>query len=102
MASDRAACQIRTHVGKFRDGDQIQDVKLPRQMASARSRSQINNLGDEIIEPKNVKQTEQGVSHCLQRFVVTQPRKHLSSENRQQKKEQDGNFEIVGTSRPDF
>ena len=58
MPADRAAGQIRTHVGKFRDRNQVQDVKLSREMAVAGSRSQINNLRDEIIEPKNIKQTE--------------------------------------------
>ncbi len=33
---------------------------------------------------------------------MTQPRKHLSAEDRQQEKEQNGNFEIVGARRPDF
>src|SRR5439155_5436098 len=50
----------------------------------------------------DIEQTEQRVSHRLQRLVMTQSRKHLSSEHRQQEKKQDGNFEIVGASRPDF
>jgi hypothetical protein len=29
---DNAAGQIRAHIGKFGDGDQIQNVELPRQL----------------------------------------------------------------------
>src|SRR5205807_1253706 len=102
MPPDRTAGQVRSHVCKFCDRDQIEDVKLSRELAAARTRGQINNFGDEIIKPKNIKQTEQRVSHRLQRFVMSQSRKHLSSENRQQEKKQDSNFEIVGTRGPDF
>src|SRR5438093_13641889 len=100
MTPDRAAGQISAHVCKFCDRDQVQDVKLPSQLAAARTRSQINDLGDEVVKRKDIEQTEQRVSHRLQRLVMTQSRKHLSPEHRQQEKKQDGNFETVGASRP--
>src|SRR5438094_2855853 len=95
MPPNRAACEVRAHIGKLCDRDQIQDVKLPSQLACARTRSQINDFGDEIVEPKDVKQTKQRVGHRLQWLIVAQTRKHLSPKDRQQKKEQDRNFEII-------
>src|SRR5205807_1092935 len=59
MPPDHAAGQVRAHVREFRDRDQIQHVELSRELACARTRSEINNLGDEIVKPKHVQQTEQ-------------------------------------------
>src|SRR6266516_5731340 len=70
-------------------------------MARARSGRKINNFCNEIVEPENVKQTEQGVSHRLQRLVVPKARKELSPEHREQEEKEDGNFEIIGMRRPD-
>ena len=95
MPPNRAARQIRTHVREFGDGDQIQHVELAGELAAARARSEIHNFSDEIEKPKDVEQAEQGVSHRLQRLVITQPCEHLPSEYRQQKKKQDSDFEIV-------
>src|SRR2546421_603088 len=47
-------------------------------------------------------QTEQCISHRLQRLIMPQPGKHLPSEHRQQKKEQDSDFEIIGACRSYF
>src|SRR6202008_3250164 len=57
------------------------------------------DLGDEIKKPKHIKQAEQGVRHSLQRLIVAKPSKHLASENGQQKKKQDSNFEVIGMCR---
>src|SRR6476469_8775854 len=102
MPSKRAACQIRTHVREFGDGDQIQYVELAGDLAAARARSEIHNFSDEIKKPKNVEQAKQCVSHRLQRFVITQPCEHLSPEYRKQKKKQDCDFEIVRACWSDF
>ena len=72
MPPNHAARQIRTHVREFGDGDQIQHVELAGELAAARARSEINNFSDEIEKPKDVEQAEQGVSHRLQRLVITQ------------------------------
>jgi hypothetical protein len=37
MPSDRAAGQIRAHVGKFCDRDQVQDIKLSGKLPCART-----------------------------------------------------------------
>src|SRR6266704_6617759 len=102
MPANRAAGQIRAHVAEFCDRDQIQDIELSCEHATARARRKIDDLRDEIKKPKHVEQTEQGVSHRLQRFVMAQAREHLPRENRQQKKEQYRNFEVVGTRRPNL
>src|SRR5215475_9194418 len=82
MPPNHASCQIRAHVRELGDCDQIQDIELACEMAVARTRSEINNFGDEIEEPKHVEQTEQCVSHRLQWLVVPKPLKHLPSEYR--------------------
>src|SRR6266481_9334878 len=102
MPPNRAPRQIRTHVRKLRDRDQIQYVELAGDLAAAGTRSEIHNFGDEIVKPKHVEQTKQRVSHRLQRLVVPKPRKHLPSEYRQQKEKEDRNFEIVGACGSDF
>src|SRR5207247_10562754 len=102
MPANRAAGQVCPHVAEFCDRNQIQDIELSCEHATARARRKIDDLRDEIKKPKHVEQTEQGVSHRLQRFVMAQAREHLSRENRQQKKEQHGNFEVVGTRRPNL
>src|SRR6476646_8773214 len=88
MPPNRAARQIRAHVREFGDGDQIQHVELTGELATARTRSEIHNFGDEIEKPKHVEQTEQCVSHRLQGLVVPQSRKHLPSKYRQEKEKQ--------------
>src|SRR4029079_134428 len=102
MPPNHAARQIGTHVREFGDGDHIQHVELAGDLAAAGAWSEINNFGNEIEKPKDVEQTEQGVGHRLQRLVITQPREHLPSEYRKQKKKQDCDFEIVGACRADF
>ena len=57
---------------EFCDRDQIQNIKLPGHCARARTRREIDDLGDEIEKPEHVKQAEQGVSHGLQRLVIAQ------------------------------
>ena len=102
MPPDHAAGQVRAHVREFRDRDQIQHVELSRELVCARTRSEINDLGNEIEKPKHVQQTEQCIGHRLQRLIVPQTGEHLPSEHGQQKKEQDGYFEIVRACRSDF
>src|SRR6266540_6034805 len=102
MPPNRAPRQIRPHVRKLRDRDQIQYIELAGELAAARTRSEIHNFGDEIVKPKHVEQTEQCVSHRLQRLVIPKPRKHLPSEYCQQKEKEDSDFEIVGACRSDF
>src|SRR5438045_9396464 len=101
MPADDAAGQISAHVAELRDRYQIETVKLSADHTAARSRSQIQNLSGEIEKPEDVKQTEQRVSHRLQRFVIAQAREHLPAKDRQQKKEQHRHFEVVGTGRAD-
>ena len=81
MPPNHAAGQIRAHVREFGDRDQVQHIKLSGELAGAQARRQIHDLGDEIKKPKHIKQAEQGVSHRLQRLVIAQARKHLSSKN---------------------
>ncbi len=101
MPPDRAPGKIRAHIAELRDCDQIEAIKLSGHDSRARPRRQIENFGGEIEKPKHIKQPEQRVSHRLQRLVVSQSRKHLPREHRQQKKEQERHFEVVGTGRAD-
>ena len=87
MPANRAASQIRAHVAELRDRNQIETIKLPRYNSAARSRREIENFGGKIEKPEHVKQSEQRVSHRLQRFVVPQTGKHLPAKHRQQEKE---------------
>src|ERR1700751_4910680 len=82
MPSKRAAGQIRPHVRKLGDRDQIQDIKLTGELTAARTRSDIHNFGYEIEKPKHVEQAKQCVSHRLQRLVIPKSREHLSPEYR--------------------
>src|SRR2546428_12621879 len=95
VAADRAAGQIRAHVAELRHRDQIQDIKLSGYRTGARARREIKNFRREIEQPKHVKQTEERVSHRLQRLVVPQSLKHLSPEHGEQEKKQDPDFKIV-------
>ena len=102
MPSDCAPGQVSAHIAEFCHRYQKQNVKLAGDDSGARSRREINNFGDEIEEPQHIEQTEQSISHRLQRLVVTQTREHLPGEHRQQKKEQGRDFEIVRSGRTDF
>ena len=96
MPADQTSGDVCAHVAEFRDRDQIQTIKLAGDYTGRGTRRDVNNFRDEIVEPKDIEQTEQRVSHRAQRFVIAQAVEHLPRENRQQKKEQDGDFKIVG------
>src|ERR1044072_7625596 len=95
MPPYHAARQVRAHVRKLGDCDQIQHVELAGEVTVARTRSEIHNFGDEIEKPKHVEQTEECVCHGLQRLIIPKPGKHLPPEHRQQKEKQDRDFKIV-------
>src|SRR6516225_9428174 len=102
MPPNRAPRQIRAHVRKLGNRDQVQHIKLTGELTAARTWSEVYNFSDEIEEPKDIQQTEQRVGHRLQGLVVSKSLEHLPSEYRQQKEEENGDFEIVGTCRSDF
>src|SRR5204862_1635953 len=88
-------------IAELRDRDEVETIKLSADHAVARARSEIKDFGSEIEKPQHVKQPEQRVSHRLQRLIVSQSGKHLPGKHRQQKKEQQCHFEIVGAGRAD-
>src|SRR4051812_15213976 len=100
MSPEHTPHKIRPHIAELRDYNQVEAVKLPGHSPGARARQKIHDLCDEIEQPKDVKQSEQRISHRLQRFVLAQTSEHLPRKNREEKKQQDGDFEVVGTRRP--
>src|SRR6202011_371240 len=101
MSADCAAGQVRAHIAEFRDRDQIQNIKLSGDRSPDRSRSEVKYFGREIKKPEHIEQTEQRVSHRLQRLSVPQSREHLPAENRQQEKHHHRDFKIVRAGRTD-
>src|ERR1700682_3475820 len=95
VATDQATGQIRAHIAELRDRDEIQNVKLSRDRTRRGPWNHVDDFGDEIVEPENVKQPEDRVSHRPQRRVVAETVEHLPGEYGQQKKEQDRDLEVV-------
>src|SRR5947208_16951371 len=102
MTPDQTAGHIRSHIAELRDRDAIEDVELPRYRSIQRARRHVDDLGNEIVKPKHVKESEERIRHGLERLIIAETGKHLPSENGQQEEEQDCQFEVVGTRRTDF
>ncbi len=100
MLPDEAAHHIRAHVGELRHHDAVEHVVLAGDVVGRIAREEINQLRNEIEQPEDVEEAEDGEGHRLQRADIAGALEHLPGKDDQQEKEDDRDLEVIGAGRP--
>jgi len=102
MLPDERSREVSSHVTKFGNHDQPEDIEMALDMAGGIARDDVNDLGDESKKPDDIEQSEDRVGHRREGRNVPSFLEHLPPKNHEEKAEESSDFEVIGLGGTDL